>query len=220
MKTRFQTKLESMGRRYYEVFGDIEAQTEFLKLVSLVLLGLLFLALFGAFVLAKRPPVVIRVEEVGKAEAITDLASHNAPSELEMLYFAKTFVKRYAEYNAYTVSRDMAEAWNMMGGRCQTAVKRDLIESGTLARIQDAKLNAVIEFKDSKVERETPEHAFISLVWVRTLKSYKDTSYLDSSLLKSDLVLRKVPRSPGTPSGLLVDEYREILLNRLEDLKR
>ena len=47
MKTRFQTKLESMGRRYYEVFGDIEAQTEFLKLVSLVLLGLLFLALFG-----------------------------------------------------------------------------------------------------------------------------------------------------------------------------
>jgi hypothetical protein len=137
-----------------------------------------------------------------------------------MLYFSKTFVKRYAEYNAYTVSRDMAEAWNMMGGRCQTAVKRDLIESGTLARIQDAKLNAAIEFKDSKVERETPEHAFISLVWVRTLKSYKDPSYLDSSLLKSDLVLRKVPRSPGTPSGLLVDEYREILLNRLEDLKR
>ena len=85
MKTRFQEKLESMGRRYYEVFGDIEAQTEFLKLVSLVLLGLLFLALFGAFVLAKRPPVVIRVDEVGKAEAITDLASHNAPSEPEII---------------------------------------------------------------------------------------------------------------------------------------
>ena len=68
MKTRFQTKLENLGRRYYEVFGDLESQLEFLKLASLVLLCLLFFAIFGAFVLAKRPPVVIRVDEVGKAE--------------------------------------------------------------------------------------------------------------------------------------------------------
>ena len=220
MKTRFQTKLEGMERRYYEVFGDLEAQTEFLKLVSLVLLGLLFLTMFGAYVLAKRPPVVIRVEEVGKAEAITDLASHNAASELEMLYFAKTFVRRYAEYNAYTVSRDMAEAWNLMSARFQSAAKRNLIESGILARIEEAKLCAALEFKEEKIERETPEHVLVSLVWVRTLKSYKDPDYREASLLKSELVLKKVSRSLPAPSGLLVEDYKEILLNRLEDNKR
>ena len=220
MKTRFQTKLENLGRRYYEVFGDLESQLEFLKLASLVLLCLLFFAIFGAFVLAKRPPVVIRVEEVGKAEAISDIASHNSPSKPEILYFARTFVKRYAEYNAYTVSRDMAEAWNLMSARFQTAAKRNLIESGILARIEEAKLSAALEFKEEKIERETPEHVLVSLVWVRTLKSYKDPGYRESSLLKSELVLKKVSRSVSAPSGLLVEDYKEILLNRLEDNKR
>ena len=220
MKTRFQTKLENLGRRYYEVFGDLEAQLEFLKLASLVLLCLLFFAIFGAFVLAKRPPVVIRVDEVDKAEAISDLAAHNAPSKPEILYFARTFVKRYAEYNAYTVSRDMAEAWNLMSARFQSAAKRNLIESGILARIEEAKLCAVLEFKEEKIERETPEHVLVSLVWVRTLKSYKDPDYREASLLKSELVLKKVSRSLPAPSGLLVEDYKEILLNRLEDNKR
>ena len=220
MKTRFQTKLENLGRRYYEVFGDLEAQLEFLKLASLVLLCLLFFAIFGAFVLAKRPPVVIRVDEGGKAEAISDLAAHNAPSKPEILYFARTFVKRYAEYNAYTVSRDMAEAWNLMSARFQSAAKRNLIESGILARIEEAKLCAAIEFKEEKIERETPEHVLVSLVWVRTLKSYKDSDYREASLLKSELVLKKVSRSLPAPSGLLVEDYKEILLNRLEDNKR
>ena len=220
MKTRFQTKLENLGRRYYEVFGDLEAQLEFLKLASLVLLCLLFFAIFGAFVLAKRPPVVIRVDEVGKAEAISDIAAHNAPSKPEILYFARTFVKRYAEYNAYTVSRDMAEAWNLMSARFQSAAKRNLIESGILARIEEAKLCAALEFKEEKIERETPEHVLVSLVWVRTLKSYKDPDYREASLLKSELVLKKVSRSLPAPSGLLVEDYKEILLNRLEDNKR
>jgi hypothetical protein len=220
MKTRFQTKLENLGRRYYEVFGDLEAQQEFLKLVSLMLLCLLFFAVFGAFALAKRPPVVIRVEEVGKAEAISDIAAHNAPSAPEILYFSRTFVKRYAEYNAYTVSRDMAEAWNLMSARFQSAAKRSLIESGILARIEEAKLYASLEFKEEKIERETPEHVLVSLVWVRTLKSYKDPDHRDASLLKSELVLKKIPRSLPAPSGLLVEDYKEILLNRLEENKR
>ena len=220
MKTRFQTKLENLGRRYYEVFGDLESQLEFLKLASLVLLCLLFFAIFGAFVLAKRPPVVIRVDEVGKAEAISDLVGHNVPSKPEILYFARTFVKRYAEYNAYTVSRDMAEAWNLMSARFQSAAKRNLIESGILARIEEAKLCAALEFKEEKIERETPEHVLVSLVWVRTLKSYKDPDYRDASLLKSELVFKKIPRSLPAPSGLLVEDYKEILLNRLEENKR
>lgn len=219
MKTRFQTRLENMGRRYYEIFGDLEAQVEFLKLSSLILLALLFLSLFGAFMLAKRIPVVIRVTDVGKAEAIRDLDIHNAPTEPEVLFFAKTFVKRYGEYNAYTISRDMAEAWNLMTSRYQTSAKRGLIESGILAKIEESKLHSRIEFKEEKVERETAEHVRISLVWVRTLMSYRDTAYRESALLKSELMLRKFPRTSEIPSGLLVEDYHEILLNKLEDGK-
>src|SRR5207244_2611898 len=148
----------------YEVFGDLEAQVEFLKLISLILLTLLFLALFGAFILAKRPPVVIRVSEVGKAEAIQDLEVNNAPTEPEIFYFAKTFIKRFRELNSYTVARDTAEAWNMMTAHCQKVADRDLVDPGFLSKFKDSGLYTQIEFKEESVERKAPEYVMVNLI--------------------------------------------------------
>ena len=100
MKTRLHERLENMGRKYFEIFGDIEAENHFLKILLMALTGILFLVLLGAFTLANRPPVVIRVSEVGKAEAIGNLQVNNAPTEPEILYFTRTFVRRFSEYNA------------------------------------------------------------------------------------------------------------------------
>lgn len=215
----FQERIAKTGRRFYEVFGDLEAQAEFLKFVALLLLFLLFTSLFGAFVLARRPPVVIRVSEVGQAQAIGDLQVHNAPTPVEILYFARTFTKRFTEYNSYTLARDLAEAMNLMTARYQKTARRDLVESGLLARVKEAEMNASIEFKEEKLERGTPEHAVVSLVGVRRISSYKNPSFRESSLFKAELMLKKVPRSPETASGLLVEDYRELTLNKLEEEK-
>ena len=215
MKTRFQTRVENMKRRYYEVFGDLEAQAEFFKLASLLLLCLLFFALFGAFMLAKRAPVVIRVSEVGKAEAIQDLQLHNAPSEYEIYDFSKTFTKRFRELNSYTLPSDSAEAWNRMSARYRKIADRDLVESGFFARFHETGLHAHIEFKEEAIERDTTEYVRVSLIVVRNIMSYNDPDYKESSLFKAELLLKKVPRSREVPWGLLVEDYREILLNKL-----
>ncbi len=219
MKTPFQERIEKMGRRYYEVFGDLEAQNDFLKRVIFILLGFLCFALSGAFMFANRPPVVIRVSEVGKAEPIRDIAVNNAPSELEILYFAKSFTKRYAEYNAYTIARDMAEAMNQMTAKYQRTAQRQLVESGLLARVREAGLDASIEFKEEKLERDTPEYAVASLLGVRNLISYKNPDFHEASLFKAEIILKKYPRTKEIPTGLLVEEYREIILNKLEETK-
>ena len=52
MKTYFHEKLEKLKRRYFEVFGDLEAQAEFLKLSNLVLLGVLVAVSSWTFVLS------------------------------------------------------------------------------------------------------------------------------------------------------------------------
>lgn len=209
-----------MKRRYYEVFGDLEAQAEFLKLTSLTLLALLFFTLLGAFFLVKRPPVVIRVTEVGKAEAIKDLETHNAPSEPEIFYFAKAFIKRFREYNAYTLSRDMAEAMNQMTSHYQKITQRDLLDSGLLAKVEDAGLYAQIEFKEEAIERNTVGHIRVSMIGVKTMLSYKNPDYKEASLFKAELVLKKFPRSLQIPWGLLVEEYREMTLNQLEEVHK
>lgn len=215
MKTRFQERVEKMKRRYYEVFGDLEAEAEFLKLTTLLLVTLLFFTLFGAFMLAKRPPVVIRVDQVGRAEAIQDLEANNAPTDYEIFDFAKSFTKRFRELNSYTLANDTAEAWNRMSARYQKIADRDLVESGFFARFNQTGLYTRIEFKEETIERDTPEYARVSLIGVRTIVSYNDPSYKESSLFKAELLLKKVPRSREIPWGLLLEDYREILLNKL-----
>ncbi|MDP2643554.1 MAG: VirB8/TrbF family protein [Desulfobacterales bacterium] len=219
MKTRFQERLEKMNRRFYEVFGDLEAQAQFLKFTTLVLLILLLLSMLGAFLLARKPPVVIRVTEVGKAEAVRDLDTSNMPQTSEILYFARSFVKRYSEYNSYTLARDIAVAMNLMTPKYQKAARRDLVESGLLAKIKEAELNVLIEFKEEKVERDTPDHALVSLIGVKSITSYKNPNYRESNLFKASLVLIKVSRSIEAPSGLLVENYSEMVLNKLEEAK-
>lgn len=220
MKTRFEERLEKLKRRYFEIFGDLEVQVEFLKIVTLVLFVLLASALMGAFILAKRPPVVIRVSDVGVSETIKDLKANNQATVPELLYFAKTFTKRYGEYNAYTLSRDMAEAMNFMTNRYQKTARRELVESGLLARIGEAGLHASIEFKEEAIDRDTPEYARVSLIGVRTIKSYKNPEYREASLFKAELILRKTLRTRELPWGLLIEQYREILLNKLEEVTK
>ncbi len=219
MKTRLHERLENMGRKYFEIFGDIEAENHFLKILLMALTGILFLVLLGAFTLANRPPVVIRVSEVGKAEAVGNLQVNNAPTEPEILYFTRTFVRRFSEYNAYTLSRDMSEAMNLMTAQYQKTSRHELVESGVLSRVKEAGLNAQIEFKEEKIERETPEYAVVSLIGVRTLLSFKNKDFRESNLFKSEIILRKYPRSTAVPAGLLVEDYREIILNKLEGAK-
>src|SRR3989338_1010583 len=193
MKTRLHERLENMGRKYFEIFGDIEAENHFLKILLMALTGILFLVLLGAFTLANRPPVVIRVSEVGKAEAVGNLQVNNAPTEPEILYFTRTFVRRFSEYNAYTLSRDMSEAMNLMTAQYQKTSRHELVESGVLSRVKEAGLNAQIEFKEEKIERETQEYAVVSLIGVRTLLSFKNKDFRESNLFKSEIILRKYP---------------------------
>lgn len=215
MKTRFQARVENMKRRYYEVFGDLEAQVEFLKLTSLLLLALLFFTLFGAFMLAKRPPVVIRVDEVGRAEAIQDLDLNNAPTEHEIFDFSKNFTKRFRELNSYTLANDTAEAWNRMTSRYRKIADRDLVESGFFSRFNNTGLYTRIEFKEESIDRDAPEFVRVAIIGVRNILHYNDPDYKESSLFKAELLLKKVPRSREIPWGLLVEDYREILLNKL-----
>ena len=219
MKTHFHENLEKLKRRYFEVFGDLEAQAEFLKLSNLVLLLILLAVLAGAFLLARRPPLVIRVTEVGAAEPIRDFRINNAPSEPEILYFSKTFTRLYTEYNAYTLSRDISEAFNQMTGHFQKITNRDVVESGLLTRVKEAGLRAAIEFKEEKIERETPEFIRVSLMGVRTIQSYKNPDYKEASLFKAELALKRCQRSINVPFGLLVEDYHEMILNKLEERK-
>lgn len=214
-----QTPFSKIKRRYFEAFGDLEEEIRFLRKLSFFLAGAILLAIFFLFSLAKRPPVVIRVSEVGGAEAIRDLRTHNAPTAHEMIGFAKRFTARYTGMNSYTVKRDMTEALNQMSTRFQKEAQKKLIDSGFLAKVTQAGIDTQVEFREGRLERDSDEASVVSLVGVRRVTKYGSQDQGQGALFRADLVLKKVPRSETVPEGLLVEEYRELLLNELTERK-
>ncbi len=102
-----------------------------------------------------------------------------------------------------------------MTARYQKIANRDLVESGFFAKFHDTGLYTHIEFKEESIDRNTPEYVRIALIGVRNILSYNDPGYTESSLFKAELLLKKVPRSREIPWGVLIEDYREILLNKL-----
>lgn len=207
----------NIKRKYFEVFGDLEKEISFLRTLTLAFTGLLLAAVFFLFLAAKKTPVVIRVTEVAGAEVIKDLQSINEATPYEMIGFAKRFTARYTGHNSYTVSRDLTESFNYMTRRFQKSAQKNLIDSGILTKLVQAGIDTQIDFKEAKVERNSQDAGIVSLVGVRRVTKYEDPGFNQDFLFRAEIVLKKVSRSEKVPEGLLIEEYREILINELSE---
>ncbi len=208
--------MDNIKRKYFEIWGDLEAQNNTLKLLVLGCLTLLALAIFCIYLGSLKPPVVIRVSEIGQADAIKDYQVNNAISQPELFFFAKFFVKKFTGYNSYTISSEMADAFSLMSSNYQKIAKKEMIDSNLISKISQASINTNVEIKEIKMEREDEHYAVLSLLGLRTILSYQNRDFKEESLFKGDIILKKVPRSMADPHGLLVEEYREVLVKQIE----
>jgi hypothetical protein len=208
--------MENLKRKFYEVWGDLEAQNNTLKLILFGLLFALIVLLFLSFFGMRKPPVVIRVNDVGNAEAISDYATNSAISKPELFYFAKLFIQKFTEYNSYTISTDLSEAFSLMTQNYQKIAKKEVIDSNLVSQIGKASIHSTIEIREMKIEREDTKYAVLSFIGLRTILSYSNRNLKEESLFKGDIILKKTSRSMANPHGLLVEEYREVLVKELQ----
>lgn len=208
--------MENIKRKYFEVWGDLEAQNNTLRLLLLGFVLVLVGSLLLMYLVTVKPPVVIRVSDVGKAEAIKDASSESTVTQPEMVYFTTLFIRKFTEYNSYTISSDIAEAFNLMTVNYQKIAKKEVLDSKLVSKISQASLNTKVEIREIKLEREDKQHAVLSFLGLRTLQSYQNRDFKEESLFKGDIILKKVPRTMDRPHGLLVEEYREVLVKQLE----
>ncbi len=207
---------ENLNRKYYEVWGSLEAQNNTLKAILFGLLLVLIILLFLSYLGMRKPPVVIRVNDIGKAEVISDFRVNNDVSRPELFYFTKLFIQKFTAYNSYTISTDLSEAFSLMTKNYQRIAKKELIDSKLVSQIGQASLYATVEVRDIKIEREDAKYAVLSFIGLRTILNYADRNFKEESLFKGDIILKKVTRSMTKPHGLLVEEYREVLVKELQ----
>ena len=106
--------IESAKRQFVEVYGSALVLNTYLKialvLVSLVALGLVALNFHTASKYADVKPLVIRIDDVGRAEAVQYDATAYQPQAPELRYFLTQFVVKHFSRIRATVQREYPDS--------------------------------------------------------------------------------------------------------------
>ncbi len=106
--------LDNAKRQFVELYGSALVMNTYLKialvLVSLVALGLLALKFPNATKYAQVKPLVIRIDDVGRAEAVQYDATAYQPQPPELRYFLTQFIVKHFSRLRATVRREYPES--------------------------------------------------------------------------------------------------------------
>src|SRR6202022_3294850 len=107
-------------RLYLEQYGDPMVTNTYLKialvLVSLVAIGLALVDLRTIRTFQNFRPLVIRIDDLGRAEAINYHNFEYKPQDAEAKYFLSQFTKLYYRRNRYTIQDDFAKSLYFLDG--------------------------------------------------------------------------------------------------------
>ena len=107
--------LENAKRQFVELYGSALVMNTYLK-IALVLVSLVALGLLGAELPHRRrsyanvKPLVVRIDEVGRAEAVQYDATAYQPQPPELRYFLTQFVVKHFSRIRATVQREYPDS--------------------------------------------------------------------------------------------------------------
>ena len=162
--------------RYLEQYGDPLVTNTYLKLAVLCLAALA--AMMGGLVyqsqkaLASVKPFIIRINDVGHAEAIDYRNFDYRPQEAEDKYYLTRWVNLYFGRNRYTLERDQTQALYFLNSDVQRAVIEDERKTNLISNyLKDSTLPYVdVEVKNVILDdlRQSPYSARIEFEKVFT----------------------------------------------------
>jgi type IV secretion system protein VirB5 len=114
------------AEKYLEQYGDPLVMNTYLKITILVLAAVCLM--LGALVfrsqkaLASMHPLIVRINDVGRAEAIDYRNFQYRPQEAENKYYLTRWAELYFSRNRFTIERDQTSSLYFLNGDVQRAV--------------------------------------------------------------------------------------------------
>ena len=176
VETRATPEITRAAERYLEQYGDPLVMNTYLKVTILVLaavcLMLGVLAYKSQRVLAAMHPMIVRINDLGRAEAIDYRNFQYRPQEAENKYYLTRWAELYFSRNRFTIERDQTNALYFLNSDVQRAIidqerKDDVIQT----YIKDSSLPYVdVEVKNVVLDdlRQSPYSARVEFEKVYT----------------------------------------------------
>ncbi len=124
--TKPSPEITRAAERYLEQYGEPLVMNTYLKVTILVLaviaLALAALVFKSQKALASMHPFIIRINDVGRAEAIDYRNFQYRPQEAENKYYLSRWAELYFSRNRLTIERDQTNALYFLNGDVQHAV--------------------------------------------------------------------------------------------------
>jgi type IV secretory pathway TrbF-like protein len=175
-QTKATPEITRAAERYLEQYGDPLVMNTYLK-VTILVLAVVCLALAGLTfksqsALASMHPMIVRINDVGRAEAIDYRNFQYRPQEAENKYYLTRFAELYFSRNRFTIERDQTNALYFLNSDVQRAViDQERKDNIIPTYIKDSSLPYVdIEVKEVVLDdlRQSPYSARIEFVKVFT----------------------------------------------------
>ena len=124
--TKATPEITRAAERYLEQYGDPLVMNTYLKVTILCLVGvclaLVALAYKSQKALASVHPLIVRINDVGHAEAIDYRNFQYRPQEAENKYYLTRWAELYFSRNRFTIERDQTNSLYFLNSDVQRAV--------------------------------------------------------------------------------------------------
>ena len=154
VETKGTPEITRAAERYLEQYGDPLVMNTYLK-VTILVLAAMCLTLAGLIyksqnALASMRPMIVRVNEVGRAEAIDYRNFQYRPQEAENKYYLSRWSELYFSRNRFTIERDQTSSLYFLNSDVQRAViEQERKDESIQSYIKDSSLPYVdVEIKN------------------------------------------------------------------------
>ena len=207
-------------RLYLEQYGDPMVTNTYLKialtLVSLIAVGLLILDLKTIRTFENFRPLVIRIDDLGRAEAINYHNLEYKPQDAEAKYFLSQFCALYYRRNRYTIQDDFSKALYFLDGKLADGIlgayRKDDIIKKFLMNTSASEIDVEVKKVALEDMQTPPFKARVDFYLV--YYSPADHSEIKRDLYTANFVFvfkSKVPNEliPINPLGIAITYFRE-----------
>lgn len=215
-----QTKdFEAARRQYVELYGSVAVMNTYLKIALLGMAGVLVAqAVLTAKIYESGrhvEPLVIRINEVGRAEAVSYGSLHYQPQEAELKYFLADFVRQHYARMRATVRENYTRSLYFLDGRLAEAFMETNRKTKTIETFLTGNADETdIDVKNVAIEdlRKAPykatvefERVYFSPVdrkEIRRVRSVANFVFVIKQPVPNNLI-------PFNPLGLTITYFRE-----------
>ena len=205
---------------YLEKYGDAIVTNNYLKitlaLLGLAALGLVALNLRTIYTFQHFRPLVIRIDQLGRAEAVEYKSLEYHPGDREAKHFLSEFCRLYYRRNRYTIQDDLTKSLYFLEGKLANDMMEQHRKDDTVHKFLTNPSSPQVDVQVEKVALDAmqspPYRASVDFYQVEYAPA--DHSLLKKTLHTANFVFLfkdEVPNEliPVNPLGLTITYFRQ-----------